>query len=150
MFQNEQKPSRGRVVAALAVACALGAASLAAAKGRAPAQPQTGRTVVNQVKVTNDGLRVFIDPATGKIKQPTPAEMRALDEAIASLPARSVESVPAAQHADGSVSIANDGSLMSYAMARINVDGSVSQACVDDASAADAFLNGAAPAAEEK
>ncbi len=150
MFQNEQKPSRGRVVAALAVACALGAASLAAAKGRAPAQPQTGRTVVNQVKVTNDGLRVFIDPATGKIKQPTPAEMRALDEAIASLPTRDLRSAQVTQYADGSVSITNDGSLMSYAMARINADGSVSQACIDDAAAADAFLNGAAPAAEEK
>jgi hypothetical protein len=141
MFRNEQKPSRGRVVAALAVACALGAATLAAAEGRTPAKPQDGRTVVNQVKVTSN-------PATGKIKQSTPAEARVLDEAIASLPTRNLRSAQATQHADGSVSITNDGSLMNYALVRINADGSVSQACVDDAAAADAFLNGAAPAAE--
>jgi hypothetical protein len=149
MFQRQQKPSRGRV-AALAVACALGAASLAVAEGRTPAKPQNTRTVVNQVKVTSDGLRVYVDPATGKIKQPTPAEARALDEAIASLPTRDLRSAQVTQHADGSVSITNDGSLMNYAMVRINADGSVSQACIDNAAAADAFLNGAAPAAEEK
>jgi len=149
MFHQQQKPSRG-LAAALAVACALGAASLAVADGRNPTAPKTGRTAVNQVKVTDDGLRVFIDPATGKVKQPTPAEMRALDEAIASLPAREMKSAQATQYSDGTVSIANSGSLMNYAMVRINADGSVSQACIDDAAAADAFLNGAAPAAEEK
>jgi len=147
MFRTQQKPSR---VAAAALACALGAASLAMAEGRNATAPQTGRTAVNQVKVTDSGMRVYIDPATGRIKQPTAAEVRALDEAIASLPMREMKSVQATQYSDGTVSIANPGDLMSYAMARINPDGSVSQACIDDAATADAFLNGAAPAAEEK
>ena len=145
MFGKQQKPSRGIVVAALAAACALGAASFAQADGRTPV-----RTAVNQVKVTGDGLRVFVDPATGKIKQPTAAEMRALDAAIASLPTQELRSATATQYSDGSVSITNDGSLMNYAMVRINADGSVSQACIDDAAAADAFLNGASQVFEEK
>jgi len=147
MSRTQQKPGR---IAAAALACGLGAASLAMADGRAATAPQTGRTAVNQVKVTDSGMRVYIDPATGRIKQPTAAEVRALDEAIASLPAREIKSVQATQYSDGTVSIANPGDLMSYAMARINPDGSVSQACIDDAATADAFLNGAAPAAEEK
>src|SRR5262249_51187851 len=65
MFYKQQKPSRGAVVAALAVACALGAASFATAAGRTPTAAKTGRTPVNQVKITGDGTRVFVDLATG-------------------------------------------------------------------------------------
>lgn len=149
MVPTQQKPSRSRI-AALAVACALGVATLAMADGRAATTPHTGRTAVNQVKVTDSGARVFVDPATGKVKQPTAAEVRALDLAIASLPTREMKSAQATQYSDGTVSVANPGSLMSYAMVRINPDGSVSQACIDDAAAADAFLNGAGQIYEEK
>jgi hypothetical protein len=153
MFDQEHKPSRRHAIAvALAAACLGAAASLAAAEGgRTDASANAAqRAVINQVKVHDDGLRVYVDPATGKIKQPTPAEVRALDQAIASLPSRELKSFQATQYSDGTVSIALNGAFMNYALVRINADGSVSQACVDDAAAADAFLNGGAPAAEEQ
>jgi hypothetical protein len=144
------QPGRA-LAAALAAACALGAgaASLAAQSGRADAGKPGQRVVINQMKVDGDGVRIYVDPATGRIKQPTPAEVRALDQAIASLPSREVKSFQATQYADGTVSIALDGAFMNFALVRVNDDGSVTQACVDDAAAADAFLRGA-PAAEEQ
>jgi hypothetical protein len=154
MSNQQQKPSRGRLIAvALAAACAFGAASLAAAEGRRAeaATKPAQRTVINQVKINQDGLRVYLDPATGKVKQPTAAEVRALDQALASLPGPALKNVQAKQYSDGSIKISLDANFMNYALARINPDGSVSGACVDTAADADAFLNGNhAPALEEQ
>jgi len=151
MSNQQQKTSRGRLIAAtLAAACALGAASLAAADGeRAPAQAPH-RVVVNQVQVNGDGMRVYIDPATGKIKQPTREEVQALDKAIASLPSHALKNLQAMQFSDGTVALALDDSFLNYALVRINSDGSVSGACIDNSADANAFLNGNAPALEEQ
>lgn len=151
MSNQQQKPKRGRVIAvALAVTCACGAASLAAAEGGRVEAPKPQHVVVNQVRVNADGLRVYLDPTTGKVKQPTPGEIRVLDQALASLPAHELKNVQATQYADGTVSVSLQGAYMNYALVRVNADGSMSQACVDDAATADNFLNGAAPAAEEQ
>jgi len=151
MSNQQQKLSRGRLVAAaLAATCAFGAASLAAADGGKASAPKAQRVVVNQVRVSADGLKVFIDPATGKVRQPAPGEVRALDEALASLGDKSLKNIQATQYADGTISIALNGAFMNSAVVRVNPNGTVSQACTDDAAAAAAFMNGGAPAAEEQ
>jgi hypothetical protein len=151
MSNQQQKPKRGRVIAAaLAVTCACGAASLAAAEGGRVEAPKPQHVVVNQVRVNADGVRVYLDPTTGKIKQPTRDEIRALDQAIASLPSHELKNIQATQYSDGTVSVSLQGAYLNYALVRVNANGSLSQACVDDANSADTFLNGAAPAAEEQ
>lgn len=152
MSNQQQMLSRGRLIAvAVAATCAFGAASLAAADGaKAAAAPKSQRVVVNQVRVNDDGLKVFIDPATGKVRQPTPGEVQALDQALASLGDKSLKNIRATQYADGTVSIALNGAFMNSAVVRVNPNGTVSQACTDDAAAAAAFMNGGAPAAEEQ
>jgi hypothetical protein len=150
MSNQQQKPGHGRLIAVALAACAFGAASLAATEARTASKPAQ-RTVINQVKVNADGLRVYLDPATGQVKQPTAAEVRAFDQAVASLPRPALKSIQAQQFSDGSVRIALDDSFMNYALIRVNPDGSVSKACVDNAADASAFLNGSpAPAAEER
>jgi hypothetical protein len=124
---------KGVRIAALALVAAL-ALGLAAAPAMA-----------GGAKAPN-GLQVAID-ATGKIRQPTAAESRALAGQLSSqLTAKSAPQLT--QWADGTLSMVLTEEYLNVWIVGLNADGSVSPACVDGYNAGSA--QPAAPALEEK
>ncbi len=87
--------------------------------------------------VTVAGLRVFIDPETGRLRPPTDAEAAALSRAMVRAYAdRPTENAPAVHHADGSVTMQLGTRHLMHNMARLNADGEVETFCVQGADAA--------------
>ena len=117
---------------------ALGLAVLALGLAAAPA-------MAGGAKAPN-GLQVAIDPATGKIRQPTAAESRALAGLFTAKSATSAPQVT--QWADGTISMVLTEDYLNVWMVGINANGSVGQVCVDGAAAGSAQFT--APAMEEK
>ncbi len=121
---------RGVRIAALglAVAFALGLAAAPAMAGGAKAP---------------NGLQVAIDPATGKIRQPTAAESRALAGLSTAKAAPQFT-----QFADGTISMVLTSDYLNVWLVGLNANGSAGQICVDGAAAGSAQFP--APAMEEK
>jgi hypothetical protein len=94
------------------------------------------------------GVQVHIDPATGQVRQPTAAEVRALSDAVRALFARSAQGVQVTEHADGSLSATLGPDSLNVWVATIDADGQLHQTCVEGANAAGALQG--APALEEK
>lgn len=121
-----------RIVAlGLAVAFALGLAAAPVFAGGAKAP---------------NGLQVAIDPATGKIRQPTVAESRALARQFSGqFTAKSAPQVM--EWADGTISMELTEDYLNVWLVELGANG-VAQVCVDGSAAGSAQL--AAPAMEEK
>jgi hypothetical protein len=93
-----------------------------------------------------NGLQVAIDPATGKIRQPTAAESRALAGQPA---AKAATSAPQfMQFADGTISMVLTEEYLNVWLVGRNADGSAGQVCVDGAAVGSGQFAG--PAMEEK
>jgi hypothetical protein len=140
-FTDERKESsRLKAVLALTAAGILGITPLAMAEGaRTPAR----------IPVNANGMRVYIDAASGKIKQPTEAEKQALEKGVAALFNNLQTKTTSTQFADGTVSLSLGGQFLNVAIVTTNANGSLSEACVNSLSEANAALAGA-PALEEK
>lgn len=94
-------------------------------------QAQAGTTACPaDDRVGGAGLRAFIDPQTGQLRQPTPEELAALALEAREEFARAVDSLEAVVHPDGTVSVDLKGLFMQSVIAVQNPDGSVSIRCV--------------------
>jgi hypothetical protein len=94
--------------------------------------------------------QAHVNPANGKLRQPTPAEAKAVADAFRTLMTRSARSTVAAQvteHADGSRSALLGPETLNVWTVSVNEDGSLSQMCVEGGNAA---VQQGAPALEEK
>ena len=122
-----------RIVAlGLAVAFALGLAAAPVFAGGAKAP---------------NGLQVAIDPATGKIRQPTAAESRALAGQFEGQ--FMTKAAPQfTEWADGTISMVLTEDYLNVWLVGLDANGSASQVCVDGSAAGSAQF--AAPAMEEK
>lgn len=129
-MKNQQKKTSGvRWIAALGAV-----ALLAVGAGSAVAGPV-------------EGMQAHVDKA-GKLRQPNPAEVKALADAFRSIMGRSAaQGVQVTEHADGSVSAKLGPEALNIWVATVNADGSISQTCVEGINAA---ATAAAPALEEK
>ena len=78
------------------------------------------------------GLRAFIDPQTGQLRQPTPEEAQALSRAARAEFAQEVESLEAVVHPDGMISVDLKGRFMQDLVVVKRPDGSLSLRCVPD------------------
>lgn len=96
-----------------------------------------------------NGMMAAIDPATGKLRQPTAAESKALAAGIESMLKSSASSLQAKQTADGTMSVDLGTSFLNISIAQVGPDGSIQQICVDNAADANALVN-AAPLFEDK
>jgi hypothetical protein len=133
---------KGVRIAALSLAAATVlslAAPAYAAKGRAKAP----------APAANSGLMVAIDPATGKIRQPTAAESKALMAGIQEMTKASAVKPELKQFSDGTMSVDLSSSFLNISMVQVQPDGSIREVCVDSAADANAVLT-AAPAFEDK
>lgn len=131
MTKLQQRRGVRIVALGLAAASALGLTAAPALAGGAQAP---------------NGLQVAIDPATGKIRQPTAAESRALADLTGQFTAKSAPQVT--QFADGTISMVVPDDLLNVWMVSLGANGTVGQMCVDGSAAGSA--QPAAPAMEEK
>ncbi|MEJ7713280.1 MAG: hypothetical protein WKF84_26395 [Pyrinomonadaceae bacterium] len=96
--------------------------------------------VQDEVTVDIGGSQVAIDPRTGKLRQPTPEEARALAQSMQKLLSRSSKALTVTRHPDGTESVNVKGRFLNFSMAKMNADGTTSTACVDSAEETAAFL----------
>lgn len=83
---------------------------------------------------------VLIDPQTGQLKPLTPEEAKRLADGVKELANQSTEGLKQVQHPDGTVSVDLEGRFQNVAVARKEVDGTVTQSCIDNPQAGAAFF----------
>ena len=127
---------------------ALGLAAATVLSLTAPAYAAKGRRAKAPAPTAQSGMMVAIDPATGKIRQPTAAESKALVAGIQEMTKASVKP-ELKQFSDGTMSVDLSNSYLNISMVQMQPDGSIREVCVDSAADANAVLT-AAPAFEDK
>ena len=130
----------------------LGTALLAASAAQAT-EPTATPAADGQVSAEN-GVRAYIDPATGKLRQPTAAERA--EEARQAAAARKANAgkgraPTVSKRKDGTVMVVdNDGRFMESMVATVNADGSISYSYQQGDVAGIVAAPASAPASEEK
>jgi hypothetical protein len=97
---------------------------------------------------TGNGMMAAID-ASGKLRQPTAAESKALAAGVESMFKIAPSPLQAKRTADGTMSLDLGTSFLSISIAQVGPDGTIQQICVDNAADANALVN-AAPLFEDK
>jgi len=138
MNHTQKKASGAKLLAAFGAAALLACGATASFAGE-------NASAAGKVQ----GMQVAIDPATGKIRQPTAAEIKALSTSLQTMLNRSAESVQINQGPDGTLSATLGTSYLNVWLAAVHPDGSIGQACVDSADSAAAALQ-PGPALEVK
>ena len=100
-------------------------------------------------KAPGAGLMAAIDPATGKLRQPTAAESKALAAGVQSMFQIAASPLRAKQTADGTMSVDLGTTFLNISIAQVGSDGAIHQICVDNPTDANAVIS-AAPAYEDK
>jgi hypothetical protein len=127
---------------------ALGLAGAAALCLAAPAHAGEERATARGQKEPGAGLLAAIDGA-GRLRQPTPAESRALVAGIKSMSMTEASEPQVMTWPDGTQSIDLTGTFMNVWVAQAGANGTLQSICINTAEDADALLN-SAPALEEK
>ena len=131
---------RNRILA-IAVALGLFLAIGVAMSGAAPddVNKNPGKPAATAAKQSTSpqppaqGIRVFIDPATGKIREPEQEEIRQLTPAAPAMAAHMAASGASLQGPGNAVGMRLDDSQMVYSVATKNADGTISFECVTGA-----------------
>ncbi len=101
---------------------------------------------------TADAQKVAIDPATGKLRQPTAQEAKEL-EALGRMLSRPVESLPVQVHGNGMLSVNLEDAFMDVSFVRLTPEGHLEHSCLHLLDEATRFLlepPAAKPVLEEK
>jgi hypothetical protein len=134
-------------LAAVALVLPVGADAQTAAAGKGSADSQ-----LTTVQVA--GQTVAVDRATGKLRQPTPEEAKALAAGLQKLINRSTQGLQVVHHPNGAMSIDLQGRFQSVAVAKVNSDGKVAQSCATNMNEATAFVqsnsNAVSPSTKKK
>jgi hypothetical protein len=120
---------KGVRIAALGLATAT-VLSLAAPAYAAGAKPAKGPQ-----NHAGSGLMAAIDPATGKLRQPTAAETRALAAGIQEMTRVSADKLQLKQFADGTMSMDLGTAFLNISLVQVQPDGTLREVCVDSADA---------------
>lgn len=130
-------------IAAWAVVAALATATA----GLAQEKPVTSEAAAGPQGL--GGLQVSIDPATGKLRAPSPEEARAMTASLERIFRQSTQGLQAEQRSDGSLKLDLEGRFLSVSLGRRNPDGSVTTDCTNSLQHALKWL-GAAPAPQPR
>jgi hypothetical protein len=106
------------------------------------------KPAVKKGQGAGNGVMAAID-ASGKLRQPTAAESKALAAGVESMFKSAPSSLQAKQTADGTMSVDLGTSFLNISIAQVGPNGTIQQICVDNAADANALIN-AAPLFEDK
>lgn len=138
-------------VQATAVVLALGLAATVSAGENAASKKVVKKTQIEVPRANGGGLVAGVDPVTGAPRQPTPADFKALSDAMHKMFASKASSVTVTEYADGTISADLGETFMNMTLVRINPDGTSSEACVETlGQALEFFAQTPAPAYEDK
>jgi hypothetical protein len=118
-----------------------------------PAQAKDKTPAANApqpVTRTVGGVQVAIDPATGRMRPPTPEEAQQLAVALDTMLSQDAENLPITQMPDGSLMANLLDSFQDVAMATKDKHGKVALVCVNQKEHARALLAGTAPVADAR
>jgi len=116
-------------------------------KGKAD-HPQAAGRGQQPVSRQVAGQQVFVDPATGRLRQPTPEEAQRLTAGLQELLSDSPEGLEVIHLPDGSMMVDLQGRFENVSLATVDAGGNLGLTCVDNAVSAKALLKGqAAPGA---
>jgi hypothetical protein len=117
-----------------------------AATGTEASKPKPAPTTQSTGMVTRSvgRVQVAIDPATGKVQQPTPEQAAALAAELEHMLSRETEELSVTELPDGTLLASLDDSFQEVAMASVDQRGRVRLHCVGDAAQAMSILNGTA------
>jgi hypothetical protein len=101
------------------------------------------------MRVPVAGVQVAIDPATGRLRQPTRAEAQALAAGLAKIASTSIYKEQVSLSDDGVLSIDLRGAFLDFAAVHLNADGSLTEGCFESQAAVTEFLSSGA-VGEEK
>ena len=99
--------------------------------GNTPAQTGSKACPADD-RVGGAGLRAFIDPQTGQLRQPTPEELAVWTKAAREEFSRAVESLQPTVLSDGTIALDLQGLFMQDLVVTRRPDGSLSTQCVPD------------------
>ena len=111
-------------------AAALGLALAALAAGTASAE-KARRGEAAPAREVVSGAQIAIDPATGKLRAPSPEEARELGREFGVLRARATGPVRLIKHANGGLTAEVPEQFENYSVATIGADGKLVFGCVD-------------------
>lgn len=140
-------------ILALGTLAALAVPASAAQQDKVPGRQRL------EAEAPANGMQVAIDPATGKIRQPTAAESQELSRQVKAMMTTKAAVTSVTSSSDSQITTYPDGTMsavlpvdyLNVWMVQLNADGTLSQVCIDAANAADAAnATPAAPAFEEK
>jgi hypothetical protein len=143
MKNSAKKSRRFLAISVVLVATAIiaaGAATMVSRQSSKQLAPAAAASAKNNVTVRVVGQEAQLDSQTGQMKELTPEEARKMAEGLKQMINNSTEGLQAEQQADGSVSVDLQDRFQNVTLARVNQDGTVSTACVDNAEAAGEFL----------
>jgi hypothetical protein len=133
--------SKKRKVSGAQLLGALGAAALLVCGASSVLAGEKPPAAADKVQ----GMQVAIDPGSGKLRQPTAAEIKALSAALGPMFHRSARSAQVNQLANGTLSFTLGTDSLNIWLAAVNPNGSLAQACFDSS----AVAAGAQPVALE-
>lgn len=113
-----------------------------AASGHAIAQPGNKKVAHKKQSVSStvSGQQVSVDPATGRLQQPTPEEAKQMTSELSAMLQRSVENLDAITLPNGTMMVDLDGGFQNVTMASFDADGQLVLTCVDDLQSAETVL----------
>ena len=132
-FRRKLVWTAGATFVALAMTLILGAGTYVFAQ-------KAHREKKDEAKDKAAGQQSAVDAKTDNVKQPTPDEDNALNEAMKNLFDRDPEGLKATNLADGTVMIELPATFMEVSVIKINPDGSMSVECVSGMKAAEESL----------
>ncbi|MFN0102838.1 MAG: post-PEP-CTERM-1 domain-containing protein [Bryobacteraceae bacterium] len=118
-----------------AVVCliAIGTPSLAAQEKKPAAEKKADK----QTEPAAGGMKAYIDPATGKLREPTPEDLRTEGPGPQARPESDLQIL---RHPGGAVSVVLGPEHMSYSVAKRNEDGTLSMSCVEGEKKAESWM----------
>jgi hypothetical protein len=115
----------------------LGLLAVSVAQAERPAAKQQGKATATPAGLA--GQRVHIDPQTGKIREPEQEESQQLSDQMRRMSGPSAKQLKAVRHPNGMLTVDTQGAFLSYSVAKVNADGTVSQKCVRSLDEANAW-----------
>ena len=111
-----------------------------AAKDSAPQLSKNETDSHSRASLRSAATNIPVNPQTGQIRPLTQEEAQKLAEGIRNLVNQSTDGLQSVRHADGTVELDLEGRFQNIAVARKNMDGTVSQSCIDNPKAAADFF----------